>query len=154
MIAIQRSISFLAIALLMVFSSCKKDEEAAPAPVAPTVFAFSFNANGTNYTCTEANVETSLITSPLGGNILSMTATTATGETISILCNPAVGSYGLGGFTSSAMTYIKGPSFSQFTEGTINVTFNNTTNKRISGTFNAKGISTTITNGVFSFIKY
>ena len=155
---ITRSLSLLAIAFLLVFtSSCSKDDDNTT-PTTPgnsNTFAFSFTANGTNHTCLEAAINVTNVPNPLGGTLISVSGLTTSGQTISFTCNPAVGSYSIGGFFSfNQLAFGSGANVSLCSSGTIAVTANNATTKKISGTFNGSGTGLTITNGVFSNVGY
>ena len=155
---ITRSLSLLAISFLLVFTtSCSKDDDNATpgTPANPNAFAFSFTANGTNYTCLEATINVINVPNPLGGTLKSVSGVTTTGQTISFTCNPAVGSYSIGGFFSfNQLAFGSGANVSLCSSGTIAVTANNTSTKKISGTFNGAGTGLTITNGVFTNVGY
>lgn len=155
---ITRSLSLLAFAFLLVFtSSCSKDDDNAT-PTTPgntNTFAFTFTANGTNYTCLEAAINVTNVPNPLGGTLMSVSGLTTSGQSISFTCNPAVGSYSIGGFFSlNQLAFGSGANVNLCSSGTIAVTANNTTTKKISGTFNGSGTGLTITNGVFNNVGY
>ena len=155
---ITRSLSLLAISFLLVFTtSCSKDDDNATpgTPANPNAFAFSFTANGTNYTCLEATINVINVPNPLGGTLKSVSGVTTTGQTISFTCNPAVGSYSIGGFFSfNQLAFGSGANVSLCSSGTIAVTANNTSTKKFSGTFSGSGTGLTITNGVFTNVGY
>jgi hypothetical protein len=156
---ITRSLSLLAIAFLLVFtSSCSKDDDNATpgTPSNPNTFALSFTANGTNYNCVELTTTARNQTNPLtGGTLMVVSAVTTTGQNVTFTFNPATASNSIGGFFSiNQLGFGTGANVSLCSTGTIAVTANNTTTKKISGTFNGSGTNLTITNGIFTNVGY